>query len=128
MYIIIRTLIYRLFSLSLSLYIVNRYHHIIHIYIIKFIQYLHNTKTSQRKTRVKSERDGTNQNRSIASKIRADIHSGNNQASKPVHEKGSHYICREKQPNVDKAVLNPKQYLWTQKLITHTELYCKNFK
>ena len=98
------------------------YHHIIHIYIIKFIHYLHNTKTSQRKTRVKSKRDGTNRNRSIVSKIRAEIHSGNNQASKPVHGKESHHICREKQPNLDNAVLNPKQYLRTEKLVTHTEL------
>ena len=69
------------------------YHHIIHIYIMKFIHYLHNTKTSQRKTRVKSKRDGTNRNRSIVSKIPADFHLGNDQAYKPVHKKGSHHIC-----------------------------------
>ena len=79
------------------------YHHIIHIDIIKFIHYLHNTKTSQRKTRVKSKRDGTNQNRSIVPKIRADFHLGNNQAYKPVHKKGSHQLRLEQQPNVDNA-------------------------
>ena len=71
------------------------YHHIIHIYIIKFVHYLHNTKTSQRKTIVKSKRDGTNQNRSIVSKVRADFHLGNNQAYKPVHKKGTHHFCLE---------------------------------
>ena len=79
------------------------YHHIIHIYIIKFIHYLHNTKTSQRKTRVTSKRDGTNRNRSIVSKIRADFHLGNNQAYKPVHKKGSYQFRLEQKPNVDNA-------------------------
>ena len=71
----------------------KEYHHIIHIDIIKFLHYLHNTKTSQRKTIVKSKRDGTNRNRSIVSKIRADFHLGNNQAYKPVHKKGSNHLC-----------------------------------
>ena len=73
-------------------FFIEGYHHIIHIDIIKFIHYLHNTKTNQRKTRVKSKRDGTNRNRSIVSKIRADSHIGNNQAYKPGLEKGTHQL------------------------------------
>ena len=51
--------------------------------IIKFLHYLQNNKTSQRKTRVKSKSDDTNPNRSIVSKIRADFFLGNNQAYQP---------------------------------------------
>ena len=84
-----------------SLIFLKGYHHIIHIYIIKFIHYLHNTKTKQRKTRVKGKRDGTNRNRSIVSKIRADFHLGNNEAYKPVQQKGSYQLRFLQQPNVD---------------------------
>ena len=81
----------------------KEYHHIIHIDIIKFLHYLQNPKTSQRKTSVKSKSDGTNPNRSIVSKIRADFFLGNNQAYKPVLQKGTHHLRLEQQPNVEIA-------------------------